>query len=123
MKVGLSRRGVTALKARQLPIGTSVAESVAMRLANATSQAVRHEFAQHIQKHSTALGKVPARANLRHLKRVADVMEPLARTAKVVFDWGSDKPTGLILIGDVETADETPQAIDVQSVATENQAD
>jgi hypothetical protein len=61
------------------------------------SISLRHQFSDELAKTATALGKVPYKSNLRELKKRADVLEPLARTAKIVHDWGNETKPGLII--------------------------
>lgn len=69
------------------------------------SLALRETFADELEKSAIALGKVPYKSNLRELKKRAEVIEPLTRAAKTVFEWGGEKSAGLVVIGDMRAAD------------------
>lgn len=85
------------------------------QLANA-SQALRETLSEVLAQHSAALAKVPAKANLKHLAKVGAAIEPLARTAKIVHDWGSEGPQGVVLMTSLvqEPQPAVSKPIDVQ---------
>ena len=108
-----------------------------------TSAFLRQKLAEVLQLHADALGMIKARPDLKQLAAVAEVIEALARSAKIVHDWGQGGQIGLILIDELRkkepatvtcapdaTTESVPQnagtsalpqlaeAIDVQSVAS-----
>jgi transposase len=92
-----------------------VARETTSQLASA-SQALREVFASTLAQHADALAKVAVKPNLKHLKRVGEAIEPLARTAKIVHDWGAGSIQGVILAGSLEVdKGDQPRALDVTS--------
>lgn len=80
------------------------------------SERMRSQFAGILSNHVSSLAQVPAKANLGHIQKVGQAIEPLARTAKAVFDWGNKVELGLIVAG------EMTQAIDIEAEPTQPQA-
>lgn len=62
------------------------------------SAVLRQKLAEVLQLHADALGLIKAKPDIKHLAAVADVIEALARSAKIVHDWGQGGQAGLILI-------------------------
>lgn len=122
LRVGLARKGVTAKRARALePVGER-RTSVALSIVSEASAALRAQFSDILSNHASKLAEVPAKANLKHLRQVGDALEPLARTAKIVHDWGSEQPNALVMVG--MFSDQKPQetiepAKDIQAVVVE----
>lgn len=77
------------------------------RMADA-SQALREKMADILQAQTEALSKIKVRSNIACIREVAETLEPLSRTAKLVHDWGSDRPIGIVLAGELA-------AVNVQS--------
>jgi len=109
LKVGFLRRGihnqVTAAKQYQI---ARIDEHAHNSLESA-SEALRNDFAALLGKHSLALAKVPAKANLKHIKAAGEALEPLVRSAKTVFDWGSTDAAGLVVVGRMKQAIEAEE--------------
>lgn len=61
--------------------------AMTLTVATKAADALREQFGSILAKHVTQLGVIPAKANLKHLRQVANVAEPLARTAKIVCGW------------------------------------
>lgn len=122
LRVGLNRKGVTVRGARVLPVPGCSSTSVTMQVASAASQALRSTFSDILAAHAGKLAEIPAKANLKHLAQVGAAMEPLARTAKIVHDWGSEQPNALVVAGlfAQPTPQESPEpATDIQAVVVE----
>ena len=115
LRVGLARKGVTVNKCKVLPGATDRSTPVTLRLASQASDILRNRLSTHLDRHMEAMGKVPARADLKHLKQVCEVLEPLARTAKIVHDWGNETKLGLVALGVVEQIDQAQDALEVES--------
>lgn len=115
LKVGLSRLGVTATQARQNKTRLDDAVQVANRAISDKSNALREGFANVLAKHTAKLEQVPARTNLKHIAAVGYAMEPLARIAKIVHDWGNETKSGLIILGVVEQLSAKQDALEVSS--------
>ena len=99
LRVGLARRGVTATQARHSDGQVQRAVIVANKAVSAASEALREDLASILAKHTSALGEIKPRANLKHIRAVGDAIEPLARTAKIVHDWGNTDKPGLTMVG------------------------
>ena len=91
VRVGLMRRGVNI--AVRTALLTSADQQVKQSLIK-LSEETKQSLAKTVLTHTQALSNVPAKANLNHIKRLGQAMEPLARTAKIVHGWGesSNKP-------------------------------
>ena len=73
------------------------------------------------EQHVGQLDAIPAKANLKHLRQVANVAEPLARTAKIVCGWADDGPTKAVdLSVMVAVRVDAPQPV-VSGVPTEGE--
>lgn len=119
LRVGLAKRGVTARQARSLDFHPDRIQTAAIRVASQASEALRNQFANILANHANKLAEIPARANLKHLARVGSAMEPLARTAKLVHDWGSEQPNALVVAGlfsEPRAQEALPPAQDIQAV-------
>ncbi len=85
------------------------------------STEVRRNLSEGLLAQSVALMKSCGKSKA---KEWLDLAESLARTAKLVFDWGATRPVGLILIGSAEKLYERQECkqgeqssvIDVQEV-------
>lgn len=111
LKVGLHRRGVTLTQARVLKAVSDGTCSLTMKVASQASRLLRQDMSDVLAKHTAALKEIKPRANLKHLKQIGEVIEPLARTAKLVHDWGSDSSATLDMSG---IADEQ-QSIEIEA--------
>lgn len=115
LMVGLCKRGVNARNAKNPGLGTNVSLSLVHRVASQASDLLRKDFADILQSHTSELKKIAPRPSLRHLRAVGDALEPLARTAKIVHDWGNTEAQGMILVGDVASAEAQETTIDIPS--------
>lgn len=123
---GLRRKGVTATACRNMePVGER-STNVTLRLASQAKDVLREQFASLLGKHVGQLDAIPAKANLKHLRQVANVAEPLARTAKIVCGWGDDGPAKAVDLSVMVAVrvDQAPQvgsepAQDIQAVVVE----
>lgn len=119
VRQGLVRRGTSAYQLRAAKFATVCNESNdAMRLAKDASVLLRRSLGNTLAKHAAALDKVAVKPNLQHIKQLGEAIEPLARTGKIVHDWGQEDKSTLIAIGLVESWDSQQDAIDVASAAT-----
>ena len=101
LRVGLSRKDVSRRNIERLPVTLKhhgrLVDSVAAQAVEKASERLRETFGDLLARHVGALAKVPVKSNLKHLARVGQVMEPLARTAKIVHGWDSQDKAGLLL--------------------------
>lgn len=110
LKRGCIRKGITKEGIRR-----RVTRQVTMQVTTAQSEMLRSGFADILQKGVDALGEMPVRRNLKHIKQFADAVEPLARTAKVVHGWG-DAPTVSIVSTEADPQDNPDLRLDTQPV-------
>lgn len=112
LRVGLNRKGVTVTAAKVLQNATGSKSTVILKLASQASEILRKDAGEILQAHVSKFKEIPAKANLSHIQRVGQALEPLIRSAKIVHDWGNQEATGLVMSGLL--TDETPQeSIDV----------
>lgn len=120
LRVCMARKGVTVKQIRTGEHHLEHIATVARRAVSQASEEMRELLGGELAKTTAALSKVRLKANVRDLKARADVLEPLARTAKIVHDWGNTQAVGLISLGGVNQVEqlETEQkpAIDLQSI-------
>lgn len=124
LRVCLHRAGVTAKQVRSLPTTADRSQPLILSIVSQASEALRSEFSNILSNHTAQLKKIPARANLKHLKRVGEAIEPLARTAKIVHGWGDGAALAMIQAGQVPASPDdcgveataNSGAIEVQSV-------
>lgn len=117
LRVGLNRKGVTVTAAKVLQNVAGRTCSVTMRIATEASRLLREDAGVILQSHVSKLKEVPAKANLAHIQRVGQALEPLIRSAKIVHDWGNQEATGLVMSGLLtdDTTVATPQEpIDIE---------
>jgi len=103
LRVGLFRRGVTLTATRGSEFAIQRAVRVATVAVSGASKALKNDMAGLLQAHTSALGQIKAKPNLKHIMRVGMALEPLVRSAKVVHGWGDEAAQGLIV--DVRQAD------------------
>lgn len=102
---------------RNMAIPALVADTT--RTLQAESEELRGMLANEIRRTAGALSQVPTGKGLRPLKERTEVLEPLARTAKTVFDWGSDVSVGIIAMNVVNQGDSEPEVGPVIDVTAE----
>lgn len=112
LRVGLNRKGVSAKQARALPVTGERIQSVTLRVASQASTLLRDQFSDLLAQHTAALSKVPVKPNLKHITKLGQAMEPLARTAKIVHDWGNDSPSGIVMMGQTSLAEAPDCGVD-----------
>lgn len=122
LQVGLARKGVIATVARKMPLVGSASMSLTMRVASEASEVLRDKFASVLDKATDSMGLMPIKPNYKSLKRFGEVIEPLARTAKIVHGWDSDSKPSMLMVGQIEQM-EQQGAIDVTSTPQEPQRD
>jgi hypothetical protein len=101
----------------KLPIPQERITNVTLRVANDAGERLRGKFADILDREVTKIHKSPTRANLRSAANVGAVVEPLARTAKIVHGWGDGSGSGLVVFGAMDKADpevNTHPVIDVR---------
>lgn len=101
LRVGLSRKGITASVARQQVMRSERAADCALE---ALSARTRNTLAHTVERHSEALSRVPARANIKSITQAGAALEPLVRSADKVFGWSTQEDPGIVAIGIVESA-------------------
>jgi len=116
LRVGLARQGVTVGLIRSQPIHPERIESEAFKVASQASRILREKLSTELAETVDVLGKIPKARTLKHLKERVSVIEPLARTAKVVHGWGDDGQVGIVIAGEdelveIEAVSETSQPI------------
>lgn len=119
LRVVLARKGVTVRQAQSLELVGDRKANVTMSIVSEASRALRAQFANELAQTASKLSEIPAKADLKSLRQRAEVLEPLARTAKIVHDWGSEQPNALVVAGlfSEPRAQETlPAATDIQAV-------
>lgn len=73
---------------------------------------LRSKLAETLQLHADALSLVTTRPNVEKLAQSASVIETLARSAKIVHDWGSGSASGIILIEELRKVEPVREAIE-----------
>ncbi len=92
----ITRRNVQLLQSTNTKLAHASDPAQAKGLMRASNE-LRAVLAGFLSNHVGALAKVPAKANLKHLRAVGEAVEPFARTAKIVHGWDSSDKTGLLL--------------------------
>lgn len=105
LKTCLRRKGLTFNAIRNSEGNLDNMQRVATRAVSQASEALRAQFGDILAAHGAALAKVPAKRNLAHIRKVGEAFEPLARTAKIVHDWGSSQSVGIVSLGVVTQAE------------------
>ena len=82
------------------PGGKTVLSEPRSRLAD-LSQSLREQMADILQAQTSKLAKLSSPSTVNGVRAIAATLEPLARTAKLVHDWGSDRPIGIVLAGEL----------------------
>ena len=123
LKVGLFRRGVTMSAARVLKSVNAGTCSLTLKIASQASELLRKDLGETLQAHANALKQIPAKPNLKQLKALTEVIEPMARTGKILHDWGNESATGLAMVGlydqqDSNTALDVPASVTSQDQTT-----
>lgn len=91
--------------------------TVARRAVSQASEDLRQRLSSELAETTAALAKVKHGRDLKGIRARAECLEPLARTAKIVHDWGNTSASGIVVMGglpDIEPAIEvgpTPQAL------------
>jgi hypothetical protein len=101
LRVGLARRRVTVGLIRSQPFHPDRIESEANNVLLQVSRLVREKLSTELDQSVDVLAAIPKSRTLKHLKERAAVIEPLARTAKTVFQWGEDAGVGVVTVGDM----------------------
>jgi hypothetical protein len=102
LRVGLGKRLVTKTGVKTLSLPNCRTTHVAIQVASEASQILKEQMSGLLEQHTGALAQVKVKADLKHITRVGQALEPLARTAKIVHGWGDESVSGLISIGVVE---------------------
>lgn len=112
----LWRRGVTQRRIAAMPLSDERTNNVVYRVANEAGKRVRASMAGVVEREVDALAARPPSADLETASKVAYVLEPLARTAKIIHGWSEGDGEGVVMIGRMKEADqETNQVIDVEA--------
>lgn len=114
LRVGLARKGVTATRARLLPITGERNVSVTQQLASQAAELLIADMGKVLAKTTSNLTKVPCTPNLKRIKAIGEALEPLVRSAKVVYGLGNEGGN-TYNFAVLESAD--PIAIDVPSTS------
>lgn len=121
----LSRKGILVSQVRKqtaVNLSPDVVTDLSMRVANQASELLKQDYGDILSKHAKSLAKVPAKANLKHLKQVGEALEPFARVAKIVHGWNADDSNktsvNVHLMANIEPMEEP---IDVQASVTSDE--
>lgn len=118
LRVGLNRKGVNVTAAKVLQNIAGRTCSVTLRIASQASEILRRDASDILQAHVSKLKEVPAKANLAHIERVGQALEPLIRSAKIVHDWGNQEAQGVVMAGlldDATPVTDTQEPIQIES--------
>jgi hypothetical protein len=105
LRVGLARKGVPVRWIRSLPFHPDRIESEANNVLLQVSRLVREKLSAEINESVDVLGKIPKAQTLKHLKERVEILEPLARTAKVVHGWDNDGHSSPVTPGDMDNVE------------------
>jgi hypothetical protein len=122
LRVGLARRGVTAMAVRNAEGNIRRLTTVATRLVSQASEDLREKYANLLSKTAAKLNQIPIKANTKSLKALGEAAEPFVRMAKIVHDWGNQSKEGMAMVGLwQEPAPQEPQGqvMDIQAVVVE----
>jgi len=89
----LARRGVVT--AIRTVIERTASEQAVESMKDA-SNATKLTLSQTVLEQSEALAKVKAQPNLRNIKKIADCIEPLVRSAERIHGWNNQGPKSLV---------------------------
>lgn len=94
LEVGMSTKRLTqAARSAQTQFRQLTSPANVLKTA---SDLLRNNLSSELERTIGALSKVPTKASLKGLKARTDVLEPLARTARIVHDWGNTTVIGLV---------------------------
>jgi hypothetical protein len=96
LKSGLARRGITALACKRGELAVQRAERVAAKVVATASEGLKLALAEDLLDTTERLRKIKPGNTLKRLRMRADVLEPLARTGKIVHGWSDDRPSPLV---------------------------
>jgi hypothetical protein len=115
LRVGLSRKGVSRGLIEHRAMIAERAGEVATKVLASASERLRGMLSNELERTTGTLAKIKPKECLGDIEARSKVAESIARTAKIVHDWGADSLTGLVVIGQTRSADaEERPAIDVQ---------
>lgn len=89
-------------------------KAVQFSLASA-SERLKRGLSNELEATLGAVQAVPQKGTLRGAKERLEVIEPISRVAKTVFDWGQQEQLGLIMVGQIESNTPDSEVIDVDS--------
>jgi hypothetical protein len=124
LRVGFIQQGLSAQLAKQSAQVTQdytrAAVASAHRQIDKIGESVRSQLGGALERNATALASQPAARTIVGVKQFGDALEPLVRSAKTIFDWGTRIEGGIIAMDclGTEDAEEAP-AIDVAEVPPE----
>ncbi len=84
LRRGLARKGVTSTRVRALPAERLITGTVTAQVASQAADLLKEQFNRILTKHVESLEHIPAKRNIKHLKQIGQVIEPLARTYRTV---------------------------------------
>jgi hypothetical protein len=94
LRVGLARRGVTATFSRMLRDSPNGNGDAALPSVADSGEKLRRKLAADLIRTVDALERIQPGATLEALRERLQVMEPLARSAKIVHGWGDGDGDG-----------------------------
>lgn len=110
------RWNATVAAGRQILIATgerSLTREATTQLAH-TSGKLRASLASVLQKGADALDQVDVKPTTEAVRDLAEALEPLTRSAKIIHSWGSEGPAGIVL---AELLGQEQPAIEVAACA------
>ncbi len=119
IRQGLNRRGVgVAIRTRVELEATEHAEESIQK----ASEATKSHLSRAVLEQSESLSKIKISRNLRSIKAFGTAIEPLARTAKIVYGWGEQSGKTAVnvnVLGSV-SFDDLPMAGSVSAPTTDS---
>ena len=126
LRRGLQRKGLSLKRVNNTAIGQSsvsgvvsaalsAGDTVTLKAVRRVAGAkVREGLGRVLEAHTEALERVETRSEPEHIAKVGAAMEPLARTAKIVYGWSEGDGEGVVMVGRMTPAEEeTNQVIDL----------
>jgi len=109
VRTGLARRGVGVAIRTAVALGTTKHAQEGIEKA---SEATKSHLSKAVLAQSESLSKIKISSNLRSIKAFGTAIEPLARTAKIVYGWGDQGPRSLVNVQVLSNlnVDELPDA-------------
>jgi hypothetical protein len=106
VRSALLRKGIQRKTFADLPISAERCTNVAIRVASEASERLRERFSKVLDREMAKIEKPNVSTKtLKKVRAIGETIEPLARTAKVVHNWGDGSTSGLVVVGAMNSAD------------------